>query len=437
MANNNSNVGRWAVLGAVLCGAAGVHAQSQPSAGSIQQQIEREQQINSIQLDASKPPPKPSSEAQPVGPSVMVSGFSFEGNTLLSEEELSIALAGFVNRRLDFGRLQGATAVVVEAYRNKGWLANAVLPPQGIEKGMVTMRITEAVFGGAQLLGAASERVDTERILGIFDLQQTAGAPLNLDALDRALLLADDLPGVTVSGSLTEGAKDGQTNLSLQLGDEPFVSTNVSTDNAGSVSTGANRALANVSINSPSGIGDAITLNVLATGGTRYLRSGYSLPLGLDGWRLNANASKLEYELISESYKALEAKGTSDTWGLELTYPIVRSRAFNLNNTWGVERKSFVNRSGGEVASLYTSELTSVGLNGSAFDSWGGGGANAFSLVASGGMLDLNASPTRANDATTTQTYGHFYKLRYSLSRQQQLSESWSLYGALSGQWSD
>ena len=437
MANNSGNVGRWAVLGAVLCGAAGVHAQSQPSAGSIQQQIEREQQINKNQLELNKAKPKPLTELPPQGPTVVVRKFKFVGNTKLTEEELNQAVAGFLNRPLDFSRLQAAASAVMEAYRKKGWLVNAVLPPQDIDQGEITIQITEASFGAAQIRGELSTRVSTERILGIFEYQQPAGTPLNLDALGRALLLADDLPGVTVSGSLTEGALEGQTNLVLQLADEPQFTASVTSDNAGSVSTGVNRALANVSINSPSGIGDAITLNVLATGGTRYLRSGYSLPLGLDGWRLTASASKLEYELISESYKALEAKGTSDTWGLELTYPIVRSRAFNLNNTWGVERKSFVNRSGGEVASLYTSELTSVGLNGSAFDSWGGGGANAFSLVASGGMLDLNASPTRADDANTTQTYGHFYKVRYSLSRQQQLSANWSLYGALSGQWSD
>jgi len=428
---------RWAKLGALLCGAAGAHAQSQPNAGSIQQQIEREQQTNSIQPGPNNATPKPSSEARPAGPTLMVAGFLFEGNTLLSEEELSIALAGFVNRRVDFGRLQGATAVVVEAYRSKGWLANAVLPPQGIEKGMVTMRITEAVFGGAQLQGAASERVNTERILGVFDVQQPAGAPLNLPALDRALLLADDLPGVTVSGSLTEGAKDGQTNVVLQLADEPLWVTSITSDNTGAVSTGANRLLASASVNSPTGIGDAITFNLLGTSGTRYVRSGYSRPLGFDGLRLNASASVLEYELVSAGYKDSEAKGASDSWGLELSYPMVRSRALNLNNTWGVERKNFVNRAGGALQTLYVSELTSVGLSGSAFDSWGGGGANAFSLVLSGGVINLQDSPNRDADADTTQTQGHFYKVRYSLSRQQQLSDNWSLYGTFSGQWSD
>jgi hemolysin activation/secretion protein len=424
-------------LWTLLWGASSLYAQNLPNAGSIQQQIEREQQINKNQLELNKAKPKPLTELPPQGPTVVVRKFKFVGNTKLTEEELNQAVAGFLNRPLDFSRLQAAASAVMEAYRKKGWLVNAVLPPQDIDQGEITIQITEASFGAAQIRGELSTRVSTERILGIFEYQQPAGTPLNLDALDRALLLADDLPGVTVSGSLTEGALEGQTNLVLQLADEPLFTASVTSDNTGSVSTGANRVLANLTANSPSGIGDAMTLNILATGGTRYVRTGYSLPLGFDGWRLSANLSRLEYELTTAEYQALNAKGSSNAWGLELSYPIVRGRGFNLNSTWGVDLKSYFNQSGGSVVSSYSSEAMSLGLSGTAFDELGGGGANSFSLSMSGGSLNLTGSPTQSGDASTTQTEGGFRKLRYSLARQQQLSANWSLYGTLSGQWSD
>jgi len=428
---------RLVLLGALLCGASSLLAQSIPNAGSIQQQIEREQQINKNQLELNKAKPKPLTELPPQGPTVVVRKFKFVGNTKLTEEELTQALSGFLNRPLDFARLQAAASTVIDAYRKKGWLVNAVLPPQDIDQGEITIQITEANFGGAQIRGELSARVASERILGIFEYQQPAGAPLNLDALDRALLLADDLPGVTVSGSLAEGQQDGQTNLVLQLADEPQFTASITSDNTGSVSTGANRVLANLTSNSPSGMGDSVTLNILATGGTRYLRTGYSLPVGFDGWRISANLSRLEYELTTAEYQALSAKGSSNAWGLELSYPIVRGRGFNLNTTWGVDLKSYFNQSGGSVVSSYSSEAMSAGLSGSAFDELGGGGANSFSLVMSSGTLNLTGSPTQSGDASTTQTDGGFHKLRYSLSRQQQVSANWSLYATFSGQWSD
>ncbi len=428
---------RFSLVGAMLGCAASLHAQSLPSAGSLQQQIEREQQIQKNQLERPGAKLKPLTEAPPQGANVVVTRFKFVGNTQLKEEALNQAVAGFLNRPLDFARLDAVAGAVMEAYRKQGWLAKAVLPPQDIDQGEVTLQITEASFGAAQIRSEPSTRVSSERILGIFQYQQPAGTPLNLDALDRALLLSDDLPGVTVSGSLTEGAREGQTNLVLQLADEPKLTASLASDNTGSVSTGANRVLANLTANSPSGVGDAMTLNILATGGTRYVRTGYSVPLGFDGWRLSANLSRLEYELIAAQYQALNARGSSNAWGLELSYPLVRGRSLNLNTTWAADLKTYFNQSGGSVVSSYASKVMSFGLNGTAFDELGGGGANSFSLTLSEGVLNLSGSPTQSAEASTTQTEGEFRKLRYSLSRQQQLSASWSLYGTLSGQWSD
>jgi hemolysin activation/secretion protein len=51
--------------------------------------------------------------------------------------------------------------------------------------------------------------------------------------------------------------------------------------------------------------------------------------------------------------------------------------------------------------------------------------------------LHLSGSPNQASDEATTQTDGGFRKVRYTLSRQQNISGSWSLLGSLSGQWSD
>jgi hemolysin activation/secretion protein len=54
-----------------------------------------------------------------------------------------------------------------------------------------------------------------------------------------------------------------------------------------------------------------------------------------------------------------------------------------------------------------------------------------------GGELNLDGSPTQATDASTTQSAGGYKKLRYALSRQQQLSTGVSLYAAFSGQWAN
>lgn len=69
-------------------------------------------------------------------------------------------------------------------------------------------------------------------------IRQTTGQPLSANALDLPLLLAIDLPGLSVAGKLVPGAADNETTLVLQTTDEPFIYGDVGLDNTGARSTG-------------------------------------------------------------------------------------------------------------------------------------------------------------------------------------------------------
>jgi len=430
------------LLPALMAGifvSAAAPAQTPPSASTLQQQIERDQQINNQRLQRQAPPlTAPAPIVTPLmGPTVVVSAFKFKGNTLLSDEVLRSALAPLVGRPLDFARLQSSAVLVADLYRDKGWVVQTFLPEQDIAKGEVSIEIVEAVFGQTLIAGAPATRVSKEDVLRIFARQQPSGQYLNLNSVDRALLLADDLPGVTVSGALEQGAQAGQTDLVLQLADEPLFGAGIFADNTGAVSTGSQRVMAALNLNSPTLRGDSASLNTMASQGSRYARVAYALPIGSDGWRVGVNASRLDYRLISEAYKDLNASGDSTTTGLELSYPWVRSRAFNLNTSLSADKKEYYNVSGGAITSAYKSVPVSLALSGNSFDALGRGGANSFSWAMTAGELNLDGSPTKTSDATTTQTAGGFKKARYAISRQQQLSSSVSLYSAFSGQWAN
>lgn len=421
------------LLGLALMLQARLWAQTVPDAGALQQQMERAQQAPAPRLQI---PPKDNAIADlpSVGQTVVVNNFKFAGNTLLGDGQLRAALAPLIGRPLDFSHLQSSAVLVADLYRDKGWVVQTFLPEQNLEGGEVSITIVEAVFGKTLIAGTTATRLSAESVLPIFERQQKTGAFLNMKALDRALLLADDLPGITVSGSLAQGQSIGQTDLVLQLADEPWASSSVSIDNAGAVSTGSSRANLMLSLNSPSQRGDALGLNATATQGSRYGRLAYSVPLGPDGWRLGLNISRLDYDLIAQAYQGLNASGNSNTTGLELSYPVVRSRSFNLTTSLTFDKKDYFNVSGGSTSSAYRNTPISVSLNANSFDALGAGGANAFSWVMTSGQLNLDGSPTQTNDASTTQTAGAYSKVHFALSRQQQLGSSLSLYAALSGQ---
>ena len=402
-------------------------AQTPPSAGSLLQQIE---QGRSLALPKARPaeiaPAPPELKALP-GPTVIVKSFRFAGNRLLSQAQLAPAVQAFLHRPLSFAELQEAAVAVAQAYRQAGWIVRTYLPRQKIETGEVTIQIVEAAFGGTQLEGHPDTRIAPERLVRRVEAAQATGAPLNSNAVDRALLLLEDLPGVAVQGNLKAGPGEGETSLLLKVTDKPLASGDASVDNGGSRSTGAEKLMVNLTLASPARLGDQATVSVMHTEGSDYGRLGYTLPAGADGWRIGANASWLKYAVIG-----MDAHGTSDTQGLEASYPIVRSRLKNLYLTLNYDRKAFDNSAAGVTTTLYRLSEFSLGLSGNLFDAFGGASSASLSLVS--GKVDLDGSPNQASDAETTRTEGHFSKLRYSFNRLQALKADLAAYVAVSGQ---
>lgn len=410
------------------------YAAAVPEAGSLLQQIEQNKQPNIPHKDLLENLHEPAPLSEQKGVIVTVKSFRFEGNTLLTSEQLSSSVKGYLNRPLDFTQLQEVVAAVANVYREAGWIVRAYLPRQDITNGTVTIQIVEAVFGGARLEGQPASRVKLDKVLSVINAQQKQGALLNAAALDRGLLLADDLPGVAVSGSLHEGGKPKETDLLVRLTDEPLLYGDAGVDNTGPRATGANRTTANFNLNSPLGLGDLTSFNVMHTQGSDYIRLDESLPVGVNGWRVGVNGSHLKYALVAPEFTAMNALGTSDTVGLEASYPLIRSRMKNMYFSANLDNKNFDNQALGATTSKYRANTATVGLFGNLFDNIGGGGANSASLSFIDGILDLKNSPNQVADAVTAQTAGRYDKLRYSVSRQQVITEDWSFFSAVSGQ---
>ena len=410
-------------------------ALAQPDAGTLRQQIEQGQPPAMPREAVPAKPAEPAPLKAPEGTTVSVTAFRFVGNTLLSAEQLAPAVAPFLNRPLDLAELRKAAAAVAAAYREAGWVVRAYLPRQDIRDGVVTIQIVEAVFGRAIIDGDAPARFPASTALDMVAMHQLAGDTLDARAIDRALLLIDDLPGVAAMGNYRPGGKQGETDVVLKLADEPLTRFEVGADNAGSRSTGAERLLANMALNSPLGMGDLVSANYLHTRGSDYLRTAFTLPVGLDGLRIGINGSLLRYRLVSREFDAIDGKGRSGSVGLEANYPVVRARLRNLYLVLNHDRKTFDNEANGATTTEYRLHTTSIGLAGNLFDSFGGGGANTASLFYTTGKLDLGGSPNQTADALTTRTHGRFDKWRYALSRQQVITRDITLLAALAGQW--
>lgn len=375
--------------------------------------------------------PAPREELQlPSGAKIVVRAFRFEGNERFPDETLAAAVAGMRNRPIGFAELRAAAAAVAQVYRDAGWVVRTDLPPQDVTEGIVTIRVVEARFGGARFEGLAPARVDPDRVLGYFGARQRIGEPLNEHRLARAVLIANDVPGVRVSGALREGREDAQTDFVLTGVDGPPLAGNVDLDTGGSRATGAERVNLGLGWSSPTGSGDLLHAMAVRSAGSTYWRTAYTLPLGRDGWRLGASASGMAYRVIAPELRALGSQGRSETLGADLSYPWLRTERANVYLTLNLDRKRFLNEANGAVQSQYEVASASAGLSMNRLDEIGRGGVTSGNLTFTRGRTSRGAADPGTNPRLA-ETYA---KWRFALGRQQSLADGLSLHATLAGQ---
>ncbi|MDD2948385.1 MAG: POTRA domain-containing protein [Rugosibacter sp.] len=195
-----------------------------PDAGSILQEIERDRKpvappTRAPQLLQPEAKPKSQNDA-----TVVVKKFSISGNTLIAEAVLEAALDSYRNRPLTMAELQQAADAIVQFYLDRGYLVRTILPKQDATEGTVRIQVIESTFSGSEIDGnAKGRRISAERLKKTIDAQIKPGDPLSLKRLERGLMIADDIPGVNVTGRLVAGSNDLSTGVILNVSDEPLI----------------------------------------------------------------------------------------------------------------------------------------------------------------------------------------------------------------------
>ena len=407
-------------------------AQSPPSGvGSQLQQIPpaavREMPAPDIRIER----PQAAPDAVAEGVAIRVELLRVAGNTLFPEAEL-IAATGFTpGSELTLPELRNAAAAIARFYNSRGYfLAQAYLPPQDVKAGVVTIAVVEGTYGAIKL---RNQTGGSDRVAGRIMGGLRPGDPVTIAPLERRLLLLSDTPGVVVRSTLAPGTAVGTSDLTIDLAPGPRISGSIEADNAGSRYTGPYRLGGSINLNNPTGIGDLISLRLLAsTEGLAFGRLAYQAPVG--DATLGVAYTHMRYQLGRE-FSPLDASGSADIVSVFGSYPLIRSRDSNLYIQASLDAKRLEDEIGlASLVSSKSSRVLGVGLRGDFRDRFAGGGATSYSVALMTGELDIEDPFERAADAATARTQGSFNKLQFSAARLQSVSGPFSLYGAVRGQ---
>lgn len=432
-------LGRLTCFFTSLSISAGVFAQVIPNAGSIQRQLDQ-----TPDLPAAKPaPPRLDTPALPVpapqgDAALVVASVDVTGNTVYPAAQLIGIAAIPVGTRVTLAALQEGANRITRFYRSHGYLAaTAFIPEQRLTQGRVRVLVREGRYGRIVVHAMApvdAARVERTLATAICGARSPACADtvLGEDALNRALLLVGDLPGVTAAAVLQAGERAGTADLTVDARAPRRVTGMLAVDNFGNSALGHARVSGTVTGDSVLTFGDQAEFRAI-TSGDRLLDGGltYSLPTGYTGNRLGAQVDYLRYRLGGD-FSALGASGEATTLRLFDRYPIFRGARRNLDVEAALRGGYYSDETGvlalRQARRVGAAQLT---LHGDSADGLLGGGYNTAYLSYSYGNLSLDDV---AADAGTARAAGTFHKLNAGAVRVQSLGGRFSLYGAFLAQ---
>ncbi|WP_436873075.1 ShlB/FhaC/HecB family hemolysin secretion/activation protein [Acinetobacter haemolyticus] len=431
----------YGVVGSFLCFCSLLHAEIVvPDSGTITKQLNPEllnqrDKADQQYFDMDYTQQEYSQDQTPI----WVTKVQIEGNQQIETAILHELVATLENKNNVLADLQHAVAQITQYYKKRGYfLARAYLPKQKIEDGALIIKVLEGQLGKAVINNQSAVK---DSVLDRFARQIPKNQALQQTSSNKTLLLISDIAGVeSISANLQAGENLGQTDLLLDVFGQKKWLGRLGVDNTGSTYTGLYRATGYIESHSIMGYGERISTQVLAS--DQDLISGsLNLQLPITGYGLwvGAGYSRTEYEL-GEQFKLLDAKGTSENYNLNFSYPFIRSQKANLNLKLLLEERKLFD----EIAATNTETskhvyASRISVHLSQIDDWGigkaRGGVNQLELMTTIGDLEIQ-SPSALNiDHLSARTHGDFQKYELTLTRQQRLtSSSWLMaefYGQL------
>jgi hemolysin activation/secretion protein len=376
------------------------------------------------------PPPAPPIPAPTTPATYAITSAAVVGATAYSPAVLGGVIAGLTGPAVPAARIEAARTAIVARYRRDGYLyttVDAVVGDGRLRFVVIEGRIVDVRLAGN--IGPAGTQV-----LRFLDhlVQQR---PLRQGSLERWLLLASDIPGVTVRSILNPTDTPGDLVLVAQLSRKPF-DVQAIADNRAFRQTGPEEYLLIGDLNSFTEFGERTefdfyhTFNgteVFGEARTQFFIGGSGLQGRLYGGAGDATPSG--------DLRAIGYNGRTIVFGGQLSYPLIRSRPQTLNLVGQFDAiesdiSTTTGPDGARVRSSFDSlRVFRAGLDYSLLDTWLGGAHPATDnamLRLSQGVPGLGASSNGATDAPRSGERVDFFKAVMQVSRTQTLFSPWA-----------
>lgn len=277
---------------------------------------------------ATAPPAAPPLAAPGAAPSetVAIADVAILGSTAYPAAAWAPLEGGLVGPAVPVARIEAARVGILNRYRSDGYpyvAVNARIGAGHLRFVVIEGRIVAVKLRGD--IGPAGTQV--LRFLNHL----TTIAPVSQAAIERWLLLANDIPGVSVRGVIDPSATDpGALTLEAEVRRRPF-DVLARADNRAFRQTGPEELLTVLQANSFTSLGEQTELSLYHTFNNTetFGQAAETVFLGGSGLRLRLFGGAGE-SVPSGFLRAIGYDGVTRVFGASLSYPLIRARSRTL-----------------------------------------------------------------------------------------------------------
>jgi hemolysin activation/secretion protein len=286
------------------------------------------------------PPPEelfPTTPTTPITPEVApvtlpdkftVERFEFIGNTAFSNRQLAEVTAKFTGRSLTFAELLEARSAVTKLYVDNGYVTSgALIPPQSLTGGVVTIQVVEGSLEAIQVNGTRRLNLNYVR----SRLAIATPKPLNVPRLLEALRLLQLNPLIkNLSAELAAGSNSGSSLLTVKVQEANSFSAQTNLNNGRSPSVGSFRRGVQLTEANLLGLGDGLSVGYTNTDGSNALDISYTFPLNPRNGTLNLSYGNTSSHVIESPFELIDIESSSRYFDLTFRQPVIQTPSREL-----------------------------------------------------------------------------------------------------------
>jgi hemolysin activation/secretion protein len=253
------------------------------------------------------------------------------GAGVLPPARIAALFAGLKDREIPIAALKPVLDQVDALYVNAGYpLGRALVPAQRIKGGILTVRVLE---GYVDRIAVTADNARTKALVEKMAAPLLKERPLTRAALERVILLIQDVPGITL-GSKFEAMNPATGGTRLRLAAKvQWATVGLSLDNRANLQSLPFQPYATTTFNDLLGWGDRISMTALLSPRQKdyaFYDLGFSRLVGRDGLTMGLEGSWAQ-TFDPVSLKPYQVRARSQRLAASAAYPLIRSKAETLN----------------------------------------------------------------------------------------------------------